>query len=709
MKTLLSPSQDNCPAAVSQRPGQGTASRLVWISVAVCLVVWDMFLLLVGWVLMPANDFGRMLHSARAFVRGQDMYALTAAIPHQVDESHWLNLWNMNPPHFHLFLLPLTPLSDDYASIVWYVLSGWCLYQSLCWILAELQIELTPQLRSRGILFLLATPAMGSMLYGAQVSFVLMLPLTAAWIAARRRSWIRSGVLLGLLISVKPFLGILLAYFGWRRRWRALSSALAAVVLCFVVGVLIFGWHNHLSWREKLSLTNDWAWLPANAGLMGALTRTFTESIWFTPLTILSSRTLWLVWMTIGGTMGLLTLAATGKDDEPRSLDRDFGLLLAAALLLSPLGWVYYLWLVLPPLIALFVQRRHPAVVCPSDSLARRRRSRRFLWIAVLASVWPIAGTFIPGPGLPGRLFFSNIYFWGLLCLWAYLVWDGFRQRKEERRAAAPFVAPLHPADYRVSVIMPVYSETDTVRQIAEWLLRELGPRLHEILLVQSPRSSEESRAVCRGLINAHPQIQLHVQRENPGLGRAVREGFALATGNLVLMIDSDGEMEIETVPRLLEKMARGGYALVAASRWLPDGGFSGYSRVKYYLNWCFQQLFRWLFWTPLHDLTYGFKLMRAELVRGLDWQGTLHEIACETTLKPIRLGVAVAEVPSKWTARTQGVSKNTFWRNFRYVRTAAAILFRGVRFTPSDLLLAKERPMVQQPADVLPIRELSC
>ena len=228
---------------------------------------------------------------------------------------------------------------------------------------------------------------------------------------------------------------------------------------------------------------------------------------------------------------------------------------------------------------------------------------------------------------------------------------------------------------------MPVYSETDTVREIAEWLIRELGPRLQEILLVQSPRSSLHSRLVCHGLTDDFPQVRLHVQQNNPGLGRAVREGFALATGNLMLTIDSDGEMEIETVPRMLAEMARGGHALVAASRWRPGGGFRGYSRLKYHLNWCFQQLFRWLFWTPLHDLTYGFKLIRDDLVRGIDWQGTLHEIACETTLKVVRLGVSVAEVPSKWTARTQGVSKNTFWRNFRYVRIAAAILLRGVPF----------------------------
>ena len=104
--------------------------------------------------------------------------------------------------------------------------------------------------------------------------------------------------------------------------------------------------------------------------------------------------------------------------------------------------------------------------------------------------------------------------------------------------------------------------------------------------------------------------------------------------------MDSDGEMEVDTIPRMIAAMAGSNVALVIGSRWLPGGGFVGYSPPKRWLNWSFQQLFRILFRTRLHDLTYGFKLMRAELIRNIAWEATLHEIGCETTLKPIRLGV---------------------------------------------------------------------
>jgi glycosyltransferase involved in cell wall biosynthesis len=242
-------------------------------------------------------------------------------------------------------------------------------------------------------------------------------------------------------------------------------------------------------------------------------------------------------------------------------------------------------------------------------------------------------------------------------------------------------LVPLAPADYRVSVVLPVYSETDTVRQITGWLRATLAELLHEIVIILSPRSQPASQEVCAALAAADSRIRLYVQENNPGLGQAVREGIQRTTGNLVLLMDADGEMENETVLCLLAEMITGRHELVVASRWGKGGGFRGYSRLKYWLNWGFQQLFRVLFWTRIRDLTYGFKLMRGELARGIVWEGTLHEIACETTLKPIRLGVSVGQITTVWTARTQGASKNTFGRNFRYVAMALKIWARGATY----------------------------
>jgi hypothetical protein len=96
---------------------------------------------------------------------------------------------------------------------------------------------------------------------------------------------------------------------------------------------------------------------------------------------------------------------------------------------------------------------------------------------------------------------------------------------------------------------------------------------------------------------------------------------------------------------------------------------------VKYLLNRGFQVLFRVLYRTRLHDLTLGFKLGRTDLLQAKRWRGEFHEVACETTVRMIRDGHVVVEVPTVWRRRTAGVSSNPFRRNFRYVAIALAVL----------------------------------
>jgi len=248
-----------------------------------------------------------------------------------------------------------------------------------------------------------------------------------------------------------------------------------------------------------------------------------------------------------------------------------------------------------------------------------------------------------------------------------------------------PTLSALTLDDFRISVVLPVFSETRTVREIVEWLRANLKPWFFEVIIVISPRSSRESKEVCQELERTDSRVQVFEQQENPGVGRAFREGYARVKGNVVLSMDSDGEMELATIPRMIAEMASGNFGLVVGSRWLPGGGFVGYSPAKRWLNWGFQQLFRILFRTRLHDLTYGFKLMRAELVRNIAWEAIYQDIGCETTLKIIWLGIPAAEVPTTWRARVEGRSTNNFARNFRYVGMAMSILARGVAYSASE------------------------
>jgi dolichol-phosphate mannosyltransferase len=174
--------------------------------------------------------------------------------------------------------------------------------------------------------------------------------------------------------------------------------------------------------------------------------------------------------------------------------------------------------------------------------------------------------------------------------------------------------------------------------------------------------------------------VVVGVQRKSPGVGFAFVQGVEEARGTLVLLMDSDGEMDPETVPGMLELLDRTGADLVVGSRWMKGGGAEGYEPLKLVLNRGFQLLFRALYRTRIHDLTFGFKLGRADVLKALPLEAQFQEIGCEVTLRALKAGRRVLEVPTVWRRRKAGASTNPLRRNFRYASLALSILLTRSR-----------------------------
>lgn len=227
----------------------------------------------------------------------------------------------------------------------------------------------------------------------------------------------------------------------------------------------------------------------------------------------------------------------------------------------------------------------------------------------------------------------------------------------------------------RLSIVVTVFSETISITETVDTLLSRDRGYIEEILLLVSPRASGETFDICRQCAAQDRRIRIVVQKNNPGIGWAYREGMQAARGNYVALMAADLETEPAAVDRMVDKILKTGCDGVIANRWLPGGGFTNYDPLKYVLNWVFQKMFKVLFWTELGDLTFGFKILSKQITQSIDWQGTLHEICIETTVKPIKKGYYMEQIPSTWVGRREGTSVNTFFKNFRYVRLALQTL----------------------------------
>ena len=202
-------------------PLQGVAAVLL---VAVgCAVIYGHVILWRNTVEdRDAQDFGIFLNSARTFAAGGSLYPAGAVVRNR--SLYSTGQLNLNLPHTHLLLLPLTGLTPGRALTVWFaasltvfVLCAWTVCRALVW-------QLPPLLWLAIVVYLLAWGATAAFSLTAQLSLLLAGPVTAAWVAARQQRNATAGAWLGLAAVVKPFLFVFVPYLAITRNWRALRT-----------------------------------------------------------------------------------------------------------------------------------------------------------------------------------------------------------------------------------------------------------------------------------------------------------------------------------------------------------------------------------------------------------------------------------------------------------------------------------------------------
>ena len=204
-----------------------------------------------------------------------------------------------------------------------------------------------------------------------------------------------------------------------------------------------------------------------------------------------------------------------------------------------------------------------------------------------------------------------------------------------------------------------------------------------EIIIVVDKKTTTKSIEIINTLILQKDKlIILHLQKM-PFIGGAIQEAFNLARGSHVIMMASDLETDPNLIPLLIEKSKIFPDNIITVTRWKSGGGFKNYSKIKLFANWIFQKIFSLLYWTNLSDMTYAFRIYPINIVRKINWQELKHPFLFETIIKPLRIGVKVIEIPGIWKARTEGVSQNTFLRNFEYFKIGIKVRF----FSKSKIL----------------------
>jgi dolichol-phosphate mannosyltransferase len=132
----------------------------------------------------------------------------------------------------------------------------------------------------------------------------------------------------------------------------------------------------------------------------------------------------------------------------------------------------------------------------------------------------------------------------------------------------------------KLSVVLPTYNERDNVIPIAQQLLC-LGDRYNLEIIFVDDDSQDGTADVVRDLAHTYPEVRLIRRVGRAGLSSAIKEGILDATGDLVVVMDCDGQHEPSTVLLALQRLQETGSDLLIGSRFHPQARIRGLSAKR--------------------------------------------------------------------------------------------------------------------------------
>ena len=226
--------------------------------------------------------------------------------------------------------------------------------------------------------------------------------------------------------------------------------------------------------------------------------------------------------------------------------------------------------------------------------------------------------------------------------------------------------------EYDVSVIVPIYNEEQYLPNILEsiYQVKVLNKSIKFEIIMVNDGSTDSSSEISSKFAAKNLDVKFIDNKVNQGKGAAVQQGILHASGNFILIQDSDTEYYPSDIPAIYQQqLTAGPMAAVYGSRILGARKYGsklssiiGYPKNQSLMSYLFNRvltiffLLRFRIW--ISDLLTGYKMYPSAVFNGWKPKTEGFETDHEITIRLIRKGFAIKEVPINFNPRTRSGGK---------------------------------------------------
>jgi dolichol-phosphate mannosyltransferase len=213
---------------------------------------------------------------------------------------------------------------------------------------------------------------------------------------------------------------------------------------------------------------------------------------------------------------------------------------------------------------------------------------------------------------------------------------------------------------YHIVCLIPTLNECDTVTEVVQKAL----PFVHRVIVIDGHSNDD----TCILAQEAGAKI---LYQQGKGKGMALRTAFNRIRGDIYIIIDGDATYDASEITKLLQPVLEDTADIVIGSRLKGKMETGSISRLNKFGNRLFNLLINTLFQSSITDSQSGFRVLNNKAVRTLDLSSTGFEIETEITVKALKHGLRILELPITYARRRGTPSKlNSFKAGSRILKT---------------------------------------